>query len=168
MGAQQADGAPVGVFTAFWRRHRALAPLPAPAPAPTRLTAAPWPREAPARVSIDALRLRPTKPDWSGELGLGERTGESGARASLETFVAGALGKYAEERDALDAGAASRLSANLRFGEISPRRVAHAVETAAAAEPSLGAGRKNISPSLSGAISPPLSSTPILILRRRR
>jgi deoxyribodipyrimidine photo-lyase len=136
----KADGAPVGVFTAFLRRHRALAPLPAPAPAPRRLESAQWPREAPARASIDALRLRPTKPDWSGELGLGEAAGEAGARASLETFVAGALGKYAEERDALDAGAASRLSANLRFGEISPRRVEQAVETAAAAEPSLGAG----------------------------
>ena len=135
----KADGAPVGVFTAFLRRHRALPPLPAPRPAPTRLTAAPWPGEAPARVSIEALRLRPTKPDWSGELGLGERSGESGASASLKAFVAKALKTYADERDALGAGAASRLSANLRFGELSPGRAEHAVETAAAAAPSLAA-----------------------------
>jgi deoxyribodipyrimidine photo-lyase len=135
----KADGAPLAVFTAFWRRWRALPPPPAPTPPLTRLAAAPWPQEAPARVSIDALRLKPTKPDWSGELGLGEAAGEAGARASLQGFVAKTLNAYADERDALDAGAASRLSANLRFGEISPRRIAHAVETAAAADPSLAA-----------------------------
>jgi deoxyribodipyrimidine photo-lyase len=136
-------GEPVRVFTAFWRRHRALGPLLAPTPAPKRLTAAPWPSEAPQRVSIEALKLRPAKPDWSGELSLGESPGEAGALAALETFAAGALRLYADQRDILAPGAASRLSANLRFGEISPCRVAHAVETAAAAQPALaGAAEK--------------------------
>ena len=114
-----------------------LGPLPAPTPAPERLIAAPWPREAPERVSIERSSLDPTKPDWSGELGLGETPGEAGALAALETFADRALRRYADERDLLAPGAASRLSANLRFGEISPRRVAHAVETAAAADPAL-------------------------------
>ena len=131
------DGTPVAIFAAFLRRHRALGPLPAPTPAPTRLTAAPWPSEAPARLSIDALKLRPTKPDWSGELSLGESPGETGALAALERFNAGALQLYADERDILAYGAASRLSANLRLGEISPRRIAHTVETAAAADPTI-------------------------------
>jgi deoxyribodipyrimidine photo-lyase len=133
----KSDGTPVGIFKAFLRRHRALGPLPAPTPAPKQLAAAPWPHEAPKRVSIEALKLRPTKPDWSGELSLGESPGETGALASLKTFVARGLKTYADERDILAPGAASRLSANLRFGEISPRRIAHAVETAAAAKPAL-------------------------------
>ena len=91
----------------------------------------------PKRVSIEALKLRPTKPDWSGELSLGESPGEAGALATLKTFAAKALKTYADERDILEHGAASRMSANLRFGEISPRRIAHTVETAAAANPAL-------------------------------
>ena len=136
----RSSGAPIGVFSAFWRRHRALGPLPSPTPAPKRLVAAPWPREAPQTVTIDALRLRPTNPDWSGELSLGESPGEAGARAALRTFARGALKTYADERDLLAPGAASRLSANLRFGEISPRRVAHLVEAAATTEPELARG----------------------------
>jgi deoxyribodipyrimidine photo-lyase len=132
------DGAPVSIFKAFWRRHRTLGPLPAPSPAPKHLTPAPWPSDAPPRISIEALKLRPTKPDWSGELSLGESPGEAGALAVLKTFTAGALKDYAAERDIPAHGAASRLSANLRFGEISPRRIAHTVETAAAAKPAFG------------------------------
>ncbi len=133
----KSDGSPFAIFTAFLRRHRVLGPLPAPTPAPKSLTTAPWPHDAPQRVSIDALKLRPTKPDWSGELSLGETPGEAGALAALQTFAAETLRSYVNERDMLAPGAASRLSANLRFGEISPRRIAHAVETAAAARPAV-------------------------------
>ena len=80
------DGAPVGIFTAFLRRHRALGPLPAPTPAPKRLTAAAWPHDAPQRVSIEALKLKPTKPDWSGELSLGEAPGEDGRARRARRF----------------------------------------------------------------------------------
>jgi deoxyribodipyrimidine photo-lyase len=131
------DGALSGIFSAFWRRHRALPPLPVPSEAPDRLTPAPWPAGAPERVAIEALRLTPTKPDWSGELALGEASGEAGALAALGRFVDGALSSYAEGRDLTAPESTSRLSAHLRFGEISTRRAAAAVETAAAARPGL-------------------------------
>ena len=164
----KSDGTPVGIFKAFLRRHRALGPLPAPTPSPKHLTPAPWPSDAPPRVSIEALKLRPRKPDWSGELSLGESPGEAGALRALESFAAEALSTYADERDSLAHGAASRLSANLRFGEISPRRIAHAVETAAAANPALGDAAEKLWPSSPGAISQRPCSTPIPIWRRVR
>jgi deoxyribodipyrimidine photo-lyase len=139
----KSDGTPVGIFKAFLRRHRALGSLPAPTPAPKRLIGTPWPHEAPQCVSIEALHLKPTKPDWSGELGRGEFPGETGALGSLRAFVVEALKNYAGERDILADGAASRLSANLRFGEISSRRIAHTIEAAAAEEHGLtGAAEK--------------------------
>jgi deoxyribodipyrimidine photo-lyase len=131
------DGAPSGSFSAFWRRHRALGPLPAPARAPERLWPAPWSDDAPERVAIDALRLTPTKPDWSGELALGETPGEEGALGALTRFIDGALAGYAESRDLTSTETTSRLSAHLRFGEISARRTAGAAEGVAADRPGL-------------------------------
>jgi len=81
--------------------------------------------------------LTPTAPDWSGELALSEEPGEACALAALKTFAGEALRVYADQRDLLAPNATSHLSAHLRFGEISPRRVAHVVETAAAAEPGI-------------------------------
>jgi deoxyribodipyrimidine photo-lyase len=97
----------------------------------------PWPEHAPRRVAIEALGLTPTKPDWSGELALGETPGETGALAALAWFIDGALAGYAEGRDLTSEETTSRLSAHLRFGEISARRIAAAVEGAAAARPNL-------------------------------
>jgi deoxyribodipyrimidine photo-lyase len=125
-------GAPLKVFSPFWRRHRALGALAAPLPAPERLLAAPWPIEAPPRVAISALRLTPTKPDWSDGLAETWRPGEAGARAKLDSFVAMALTDYANARDRPDGVHTSMLSPHLRFGEISPRRIAAAIEAAAA------------------------------------
>ena len=136
----KADGKPSGTFSAFWRRHRALGPLPEPLPVPARLESASWPAEAPARTTIAALRLTPTAPDWSGELALGETPGEEGATAALRRFVKGALPGYADQRDLLGPDATSRLSAHLRFGELSPRKAARVVEAGAAGDGRLARG----------------------------
>jgi deoxyribodipyrimidine photo-lyase len=126
------SGAPFKVFTAFWRRHAALGAFPPPLPAPERLVAAPWPDMAAARVDLANLGLAPVKPDWSGGLAETWRPGEEGARARLDRFVAVALAGYAEARDRPEGLHTSMLSPHLRFGEISPRRVAAAIEAAAA------------------------------------
>jgi deoxyribodipyrimidine photo-lyase len=126
------DAAPPAVFSAFWRRHRALPSLPDPSRAPDRLMSALWPDDAPERATIKALSLTPVT-DWSGELTLGETPGEAGALAALARFIDGPLTGYAEGRDLTSRETTSRLSAHLRFGEVSTRRVAAAVEGAAAA-----------------------------------
>jgi deoxyribodipyrimidine photo-lyase len=121
------------VFAPFWRRHRALGPLATPLPAPDRLSAAPWPDDAPPRVELPDLGLNPTKPDWSRGLAETWRPGEPGALARLDSFVSGALAAYPEARDRPDLPHTSRLSPHLRFGEISPRRIAARIEAAGAA-----------------------------------
>jgi deoxyribodipyrimidine photo-lyase len=127
------DGAPFRVFSAFWRRSRALGPLPAPVPASARLDPAPWPDAAPARTTIAQLHLTPNHPDWSGGLAEAWRPGESGAKARLGDFVDKALSAYPEARDRPASAATSLLSPHLRFGEISPRRIAFVIENALSA-----------------------------------
>jgi deoxyribodipyrimidine photo-lyase len=127
------EGEPFRVFTAFWRRLRAL-PFAAPIAAPARLRAAPWPGQAPMRSLIEALGLLPTRPDWAQGLREAWRPGERGAKANLAAFLEQALDDYPAARDQLDGRATSRLSPHLRFGEISPRRIAAAVEHSLAAQ----------------------------------
>jgi deoxyribodipyrimidine photo-lyase len=126
------SGGSFKVFTAFWRHHRAAGAIPAPQSAPERLLAAHWPETAPARTEIADLGLAPVKPDWARGLAETWRPGEEGARFRLDRFVAVALADYAFARDRPGGLHTSMLSPHLRFGEISPRRVAAAIETAAA------------------------------------
>ena len=125
-----AKGHDYSVFTPFWRAHQSLGPAPAPSAAPARFNVAPWPDDAPRRLSIADLALHPTKPDWSAGLAQTWTPGEAGAHARLEAFIGGALTNYADGRNRLDSDHSSRLSPHLRFGEISPRRIGAAVEGA--------------------------------------
>ena len=136
------DGQPFQVFSAFWRRLRAQGPLPAPISAPPRLQAAPWPNDAPERSIIAQLSLTRTAPDWSARLKDSWRPGETGAKARLAGFIDSALEYYAEARDRPAGETTSRLSPHLRFGEISPRRVAAAIEDALAGGAPPGAAEK--------------------------
>ncbi|HTR13476.1 MAG TPA: deoxyribodipyrimidine photo-lyase [Roseiarcus sp.] len=119
-------------FSAFFRRHQSERDMPAPKPAPARLSSAPWPEGAPERAPIEALRLTTTKPDWSGELALGERPGEEGGLAALRCFVEEGLSGYASDRDLASGEATSHLSPHLRFGEVSAIRAAYVVDGVAA------------------------------------
>ena len=124
---------PFKVFTPFWRAARASLDLTQLHPAPAALTA---PEAWPASQRLENWSLQPTKPDWSGGFDIWT-PGEAGARARLNDFLAGGLAYYAEGRDVPAAGAVSRLSPHLHFGEISPRQVWAALDDAVEAKPAL-------------------------------
>jgi deoxyribodipyrimidine photo-lyase len=126
-------GEPFKVFTPFWRTARASLDLTPLRPTPTAL---PAPVTWPAADHLDDWALQPTKPDWSGGFAIWE-PGEAGARARLTDFVATGLVRYAEGRDVPAAGAVSRLSPHLHFGEIGPRQVWAALDEAVDVEPAL-------------------------------
>jgi deoxyribodipyrimidine photo-lyase len=121
------------VYSPFWRAAQAR-PAPArPLPSPAKLVAADWPGGAPARVTLDALDLLPTKPDWAGGLRATWHPGEAGALERLSSFLDTRAHRYASLRDRPDQPGTSGLSPHLRFGEISPRQVFHATRHAEAA-----------------------------------
>ena len=123
-------GEPFKVFTPFWRTMRALGDPPAPVGKTKRIVAG-VPPTAPKPIALDSLGLLPTKPDWAGGLRATWTPGEAGARKQLSQFIAKRLSGYADGRDRPDLPATSCLSPHLRFGEISPRQVWHAVARAA-------------------------------------
>ncbi|MBW8269778.1 cryptochrome/photolyase family protein [Caldovatus aquaticus] len=130
-------------FTPFARAVRPrLEHLAPPLPAPARLRAADG---APAGEALESWRLTPRPPDWAAAFPALWQPGEAGAEARLARFLsAGRLHGYAAARDRpSEADGTSGLSPHLHWGEISPRRVWHAVRAAAeegdraAAEPFL-------------------------------
>ena len=115
-------GAPYSVFTPFARAFAArLAPkIAPPLPAPRRLPALPA-----------ALRHRSARIPSLRDLGIARNPrvqpgGERAARARLTAFLRGPARRYATARDRMDLPGTSRLSADLKFGTISPRAAWHA------------------------------------------
>ncbi|MBR8278108.1 deoxyribodipyrimidine photo-lyase [Burkholderia cenocepacia] len=127
------SGGPYQVFTAYWRAARRDRTVAAPLPAPERIAFHPWPKAVRDRaLALDALALRPHAPDWAGGLrDAWPAPDEAGALARLDTFLTTSLAGYADARDRPDRPATSRLSPFLRFGNVSPRQVWHAVQGAA-------------------------------------
>lgn len=123
------SGEPYRVFTPYWRAARlALRDEPAQA-APGRLSA---PNVWPDSDSLTDWGLHPTRPDWSVGFA-GWTPGEDGARAALDRFLAGAVEDYVGARDRPGVEGTSRLSPHLHFGDIGPRQVWRAVQSAVAA-----------------------------------
>ncbi|MGP3534002.1 cryptochrome/photolyase family protein [Microbacterium sp. RD1] len=115
---------PYAVFTPFWRACQ-NAPAPrAPLPEPREV---PGGGIHPAGDDLDTWELLPAHPDWAG--GLRERwePGEPAARARLRAFLSDDLGDYDRSRDEPSGEATSQLSPRLRWGEVSPHQVWHAV-----------------------------------------
>jgi len=121
------------VFTPFWRRVQMLGDPPTPLPAPKNLG-------GPPNLASDTLaswHLEPSQPDWASGLRDTWQPGEATAQAKLTAFLETGIAGYAGDRDRPDRDGTSKLSAHLRFGEISPRQVWHAARFAAAERPPL-------------------------------
>ncbi len=120
---------PYKVYTPFSRACFAREADRAPKPVPAMV---PW-RGALPSDDLAAWGLYRGRPDWAGAFSDTWRPGESGARARLDRFLARALPAYRDDRNRPDLEATTRLSPHLRFGEISPAAVWHAVRAGMAA-----------------------------------
>ena len=123
------SGGPYKVFTPFWRACLASGeprlPLDAPAGLPSPAKAG---RKKHAdSESLESWSLLPASPDWSGGLAETWEPGEAGAHGRLEDFLDGPVADYGTGRDVPGVEGTSRLSPHLRFGEVSPFRVWHAL-----------------------------------------
>lgn len=110
------------VYTPYWRTVRDR-PVPAPAPAPTTL---PAPDHWPASDDLDAWQMGAAMRRGAAVVLPHTRVGEAAALDRLQAFLAGPVDRYATDRDLPDTPATSRLSENLTYGEIGPRRIWHA------------------------------------------
>jgi deoxyribodipyrimidine photo-lyase len=120
------------VFTPFWKAHRPhLAPKTALRHRPEAIS---FFRGPVASQPLASFGLHPTRPDWSGGLAASWTPGEAGAMARLRSFLQEPLARYATERDFPAAGASSRLSPHLRFGEVAVARVVRDVMKAMASD----------------------------------
>ena len=115
-------GTPYAVFTPFWNACRSLPAPRAPLPEPRHIDGVDADGD-----DLDNWGLLPTRPDWAGGLRDAWEPGEDAARRRLRAFIADDLGSYDRARDEPAAGATSRLSPRLRWGELSPHEVWHAV-----------------------------------------
>ena len=125
------EGKPYQVFTPFWRALLARDEPAAPVAAPRKLVPPP---QRDAGLDVADLGLLPTIP-WAGTMEKTWSPGEAGARKRLDAFLARPLTDYGTDRDRPDHAGTSGLSAHLHCGEISPRRVWHAVRDAAGGKP---------------------------------
>ncbi len=134
-------GASFRVFSPFYRALTQAILPPPPLPVPERLQSMALPSSIAARP-LASLRLLP-RIKWDAGLGQTWTPGEDGAQRLLTTFVRSNLRGYADGRDRIDLAHTSRLSPHLRFGEISPRQVWHAVEASRGEAPEASQADRN-------------------------
>src|SRR5262245_45810055 len=103
-------------FTGFTPSQRACAARPVAGPAPEVGELAPHDLGSLRLATLDELGFATAQTPWPG----GARAG----RTRLEQFVNEGLRNYEAGRDRPDSCATSRLSADLKFGTLSPRTVA--------------------------------------------
>ncbi len=125
------QGNPYQVFTPFWRALLEREEPAEPVGPPRKLTPA---EKKPKSLSIDSLALLP-EIDWAATMRKTWHPGEAGAAARMEQFLERGLAGYGTGRDRPDHDGTSALSPHLHFGEISPRRLWHAVRDAVGGKP---------------------------------
>lgn len=125
------EGRPYQVFSPFWRALLAHDEPAEPVAAPKKLTPA---KQQPASLALGSLGLLPTI-DWAGMMRKTWTPGEAGGSKRLERFIERGLTAYDGERNRPDHEGTSALSPHLHFGEVSPRRVWHAVRAAVGGRP---------------------------------
>jgi deoxyribodipyrimidine photo-lyase len=126
------EGRPYQVFTPFWRSLLARDEPAEPMAAPKRLKASVGRDQK--SVPLESLGLLPAI-DWAPTMRKTWTPGAAGGSALLERFLDRGLSGYGEGRDRPDREGTSSLSPHLHFGEISPRRVWHAVREAVGGTP---------------------------------
>ncbi|MDR6687402.1 deoxyribodipyrimidine photo-lyase [Arthrobacter sp. 1088] len=112
------------VFTPFWRTVSAQDfrdPLAVPA------SGHGYAGELTGCDSLESWHLLPTNPDWSTGLGEAWTPGSAAGHQRLRQFVADGLANYSEGRNRPDVDGSSCLSPYLRWGELSPFEVWHAL-----------------------------------------
>ena len=121
-------GTPYTVYTPYARSAAALG-ISLPHGSIAKLAAHPLPIRPLA--TLEQLGFATSQKPWRG--------GASAAQRRLDTFVSDALEGYGSQRDIPAQPGTSRLSADLKFGTLSPRTVVAAVQAAVAEEPRLRA-----------------------------
>lgn len=117
---------PFKVFTPFYKHCRSL-PTRSPKLTPKKsrnLQSAEF-----DKTQVAALKLLPDAPDWAFEFSNHWTPGEKGARENLKVAIDELISDYAQQRDFPAISGTSRLSAHLRFGEISPASISQEVSS---------------------------------------
>ena len=110
------------VFTPLYRRLLGHMPPAPPLPAPEVI---PAPTVFPLSDQLPDWHLLPTRQNWAAGFEIWQ-PGEKGAWSAARTWLKKA-DRYKAERDFPGEPATSRLSPHLRFGEITPRALWHAL-----------------------------------------
>jgi deoxyribodipyrimidine photo-lyase len=129
---------PFKVFTPYWQALRREIEDFTLFRAPAKLAA---PEHWPKSDALEGWTLHPTHPDWSKGFDIWT-PGEAGAHERLSDFLDDELKHYPRARDEPAAEGSSRLSPHLHWGEIGPRQVWRAVESASHRHDHLSAAAK--------------------------